>query len=112
MIVVTDTTPPSGKTISWMGSLGRCRRACWSVGAHAGAVRDAEVQVGEPRQQSIAWAVAAGLGLHRTSGAPRRLGSTAFDYSTSGRLCHGLRHRRSDRGYARPAATSMCTTHP
>ena len=58
-----------------------------------------------------------GLGLHRASGAPRRLSSTAFDYSTSGRLCHGLPPPRFDTAGQtgagrRPAATSMCTTHP
>ena len=48
------------------------------------------------------------------------LSGPAFDYSTFGRLCHGLARAHGGAFDAagqtgagsRPAATSMCTTHP
>ena len=44
IIAVTDTTPPSGKTISLMGSLGRCRTSLLVSGERS-QVRSETVEV-------------------------------------------------------------------
>jgi hypothetical protein len=113
IIVVTDTTPPSGKTISWMCSFGRCRtsllvsasvRRCGARREKCSSgSRDSSRLRGRMRQVSFCMEL-----------------SNGFDYSTSGRLCHGLARAYpgafdapGQTGAGRgPAATSMCTTHP
>ena len=120
IIVVTDTTPPSGKTISWMCSLGRCRTSLLvSASVRRCGARRSKSSSGVATAVDCE-GVCAGVGLHGASGARGRLSRNAFDYSTSGRLCHGL--ARADPGAfdtagqtgagRGPAATSICTTHP
>ena len=95
-----------------MCSFGRCRTSLLVSGSvrRCGA-RRSKSSSGSRDSSRLRGRYAAGLGLHGASGAPRRLSRNAFDYSTSGRLCHGLaraspwrvRHRRSDRCWARPS---------
>ena len=104
IMVVTDTTPPSGKTISLMCSLGRCRTSLLVSGSvrrcgarrskSSSGSRDSSRLHGRLRRVSV-W-IEPQTHLDTSAVLPSII-------STSGRLRHGLRHRRSDRCWAPPS---------